>query len=161
MEMKYNRTFDENGNGFKEYLMYLNRIKDSMPIELYNFISDENRHDFSDKSLHDSRIESIEFKNYYEGKNPNMIITLLGEMCEFKIYFNSISQYKILQNCRPMDLINYEIGLAKCFYETGEINYNIEYDANDEDIDIVFRAEFCDGEIEIFCKEIRIEEKME
>jgi hypothetical protein len=144
MEMKYNHSYGENGKDFNEYIQYLNTIKNSIPRELYDFISDPNRHNFSDKSLHDSIIEKIQFVNEFETENPNMIITLLGENRKFKLYYFCISKYTIEQEYKMNDLLTYEIGLEKRW--------------EDEDAELVFRGIFCDGKIEIICKEIKIEE---
>jgi hypothetical protein len=144
MEMKHNHSYGENGRDFNEYIHYLNTIKSSIPLELYDFISDPNRHDFSDKSLHDSRIEEIQFANEFESKGPNMTITLLGENRKFKLECFSISKYTIEQGSEINDLLTYEIGLERRW--------------EDEEEEPVFRGIFFDGKIEIFCKEIRIKE---
>lgn len=146
MEMKYNKSFGENAKDFNEYIEYLNTIKNSIPAELYNFISDPDRHDFSDKSLHDSRIEEIHFINKFETNDPKLNIILLGENRKFILYFTDISKYKIEQEYKINDLLTYEIGLEKHY---------------DDENELVFRAIFCDGEIEIFCKKIKIEEILE
>jgi len=150
--MKYNKSYGENGKDFQEYIEYLDTIKYSIPTELFNFISNPNRHNDSDESLHDSRIESILFSNNFEANCPNMIITLLGGTREFKIHFISICQYKIEQNCRINNLLTFEVGQE-------EVKYDPEGDY-DSEVYLVFRAEFCDGEIEMFCEEIKIEENL-
>ncbi|MCL2145158.1 MAG: hypothetical protein FWH43_06685 [Endomicrobia bacterium] len=147
MKLKYNHSYGENGKDFSEYIDYLNSIKEYISIDLYNFISDPNRHDFSNKSLHDSRIEKIQFINDFEKNNSNMVITLLGKGRIFKLDFLSIIKYRIEQLCRINDLLTYEIGLGNLKYERKNI--------------LVFRAEFCDGGIEIFCEEIHIKEILE
>ena len=142
MEMKYNKSYV--GGDFVEYMEYLNTIKKDIPIELYNFVSDKDRHDLSDTSLHDTWIEEIHFNNNFETEKSNMGITLFGENRKFKLYFNETIQSKIEQN-NYMDLITYEIGIE-------------DIDADEKSL--VFRAMFSDGEIEIFCKAIKIEEKI-
>jgi len=149
MEMKYNKSYGENSRGFQEYIEYLNTIKKSIPAKLYKFISDPERHNSSDKSLHDSTVEKIEFINDFN-KSQNIVLTLSGVMRKFIISFIGISNYKIIQNLGNIDLLTYEIGLE-------EHKYDPEGDY-DSDTYLVFRAEFCDGEIEIFCKKIKIEE---
>ncbi len=49
--MKYNKSYD--GGTFEEYLIYIKSIKKKNSIELFEFVSEFNWHDFSDKSLHD------------------------------------------------------------------------------------------------------------
>jgi hypothetical protein len=60
-----------------EYIDYLDTIKYFMPIELFNFITDPNRHNDSNESLHDSILGNIQFFVDFEANYPNMIITLL------------------------------------------------------------------------------------
>jgi len=147
--MKYNKSYGENGRDFQEYIDYLNTIKNSMPIEFFNFISDPNRHNDSNESLHDSVLGSIQFLVDFKANYPNMIITLLGEMREFKIYFTNVCKHKIEQNCGINYLMTFEVGMEECKYDP---------DSDDGEIYLVFRAEFCDGEIEICCEKIKIEE---
>ena len=105
----------------------------------------------NENSLHDSIIEEIKFINDPDENNSNMIITLLGENRLFKICYYGITTYRIEQNCRTNFLLTFEIGFEKNKYND---------DVEDDDIEeqIVFRAKFCDGEIEIFCESIKIEE---
>jgi len=149
MGMKYNKSNDEGANGFQKYIDYLDTIKNRIPIELFNFISDPNRHNDSNESLHDSVLGSIQSLVDFEVRCQNMIITLLGEMREFKIHFTNVCKYKIEQNCGINYLKTFEVGMEECKYDP---------DSDDGEIYLVFRAEFCDGEVEIFCKEIKIEE---
>ena len=153
MKFKYNQSYGENGKDFSEYIDYLNSIKEYISLDLYNFISDPNRHNFSSKSLHDSRIEKIQFINDFSKNNSNMVITLLREDRIFKLNFWGIIIYKIEQLCRINDLLTYEIGIENHKYEG-----NNDYERENS---LVFRAEFCDGGIEIFCEEIHIEEILE
>jgi hypothetical protein len=144
--MKFNKAFE--GCNFEDYKKYLNGIKDYIPIELYNFIIDVERHDLGEKSLHDSRIEKIDFNHIFENNESNIIITLLGKNRKFILHFLKIKYYKIKQIAEKdgyTDLITYEIYLK-----------------NKRDRILGFRAEFGFGfgEIIITCKEIKIEEKI-
>jgi hypothetical protein len=117
-----------------------------MSTELYNFISDPERHGLGEQSLHDSLIEKIEFDHNFENDESNMTITLLGENRKFILRFLKIKRYRLKQiaeNDGYTDLITYEIYLKNKKERTWE-----------------FRAEFGFGygEIVILCKEIKIEE---
>jgi hypothetical protein len=140
--MKFNKSFDD-GN-FSDYVKYLDNIKDYILPELYNFISNPERHDLGEKSLHDSLIEKIEFDRNFETDESNMTLTLLGENRKFILRFLKIKKYRIkhiAENDGYTDLITYEIYLKNKREKTFE-----------------FRAEFGFGygEIVIACKEIRI-----
>ena len=145
--MKYNKTFT--GGNFDDYIKYLNNIKDYISMELYDFVINPERHDLHEKSLHDSRIEKIEFNNNLK-EHPyisNMVITLLGEDRKFILYFQGIEEYKIIQKTgidMYMDLITYEISIKNKKQKTLE-----------------FRAEFSFGGIMIICKEIKIKEELD
>jgi hypothetical protein len=144
--MKFNKSFDE-GN-FDDYINYLNDVKSYISTELHDFISNPERHDLGEKSLHDSRIEKIEFDHNFENDASNMTITLLGENRKFILHFMKIKKYRIKQiaeNDGYTDLITYEI-----------------YVKNKKEKTLEFRAEFGFGygEIIITCKEIIIEEKI-
>jgi hypothetical protein len=145
--VKYNKSYE--GIDFEEYLKYLLKIKNDISVELYDFISDPERHNFSEKSLHDSFIENIEIKNNLKNKKADIIINLLGDNRRFILHCIATSQYKIIQDTHDgyKDLITYEIGIERD-------NKNKE--------GMVFRAlfGFDYGEIEIYCKEIKIEEKI-
>jgi hypothetical protein len=146
--MRYNNSYSENGGDFNEYIEYMNTIKEYIPAELYDFVSDPSRHDFSDRSLHDSRIEEIQFTNEFEENGPDMVITLLGENRKFKLHYFDISKYRIEQYYGINDLLTYEIGME-----------NHEPDEEEQGPNLVFRSLFSDGgEIEICCQEMRIEE---
>ncbi|MDR1347597.1 MAG: hypothetical protein LBJ63_04080 [Prevotellaceae bacterium] len=142
--MKFNKTFD--GGNFNDYIKYLDGIRNYISTELYDFISNPERHDLGEKSLHDSRIEKIEFNHNFETDTSNMTITLLGENRKFILHFLKIKKYNIKQiaeNDGYTDLITYEIYVKNKKLKTLE-----------------FRAEFGFGygEIVIVCKEIKIEE---
>jgi hypothetical protein len=144
--MKFNKAFE--GSNFEDYIKYLNSIKDYISIKLYNFLIDSERHDLGEKSLHDSRIEKVEFNHDFKNNESNMVITLLGENKKFILHFMKIKKYKIKQIAEKdgyTDLITYEI-----------------YVKNKKEKTLEFRAEFGFGfgEIIIACKEIKIEEKI-
>ena len=142
--MKYNKSFSD-GN-FDDYKKYLNGIKKYMQIELYNFIIESKHHDLGEKSLHDSRIEKIEFNYNFTNNESNIIISLLGEKRHFILHFFKIKRYKIkqiLENNGYTDLITYEIYLN-----------------NRKEKTFGFRAEFSNSDISIICKEIKIEERL-
>jgi hypothetical protein len=133
MKMKYNKSFGENGRDFNEYIEYLKTIKNNISIELFKFLSDPRRHDFGEKSLHDSRIEKIHFDDNFAKEKRDLVITLLGENRTFLLYFFNVIRYKIVQNCVINDLLTYEVGLKK-------------FKDNDEENQLVFRAVFDDGD---------------
>jgi hypothetical protein len=144
--MKHNKAFS--GGNFDDYIKYLNSIKDYISIALYDFVINPERHNLHEKSLHDSRIEKIEFNNDIKEHQyiSNMVITLLGENRKFILYFQNIEQYKIIQKTGIdyyVDLITYEISIKNKKQRTLE-----------------FRAEFSFGEIMIICKEIKIKEEL-
>jgi hypothetical protein len=45
--MKYNKRFS--GGNFEDYIKYLNSIKDYIPIELYDFVINPERHNLHEK----------------------------------------------------------------------------------------------------------------
>jgi len=147
--MKYNKTYE--GEEFEKYLEYLNAIKEKLPKDIFEFASDINRHSFSEESLHDSWLKSVECSHNFETRTADITLTLLGAYHdrEFTFCFHSVSQYKLFQQmldpCR--DLISYEIGIEKDYYEKEKF---------------VFRAEFSgeEAEIEIYSEEINIVEKI-
>ena len=142
--MKYNRAFV--GGNFEDYVRYLDSVKEYIPIELYNFIVEPERHGLCGKSLHDSRIERIEFSHNFVDDESNMIIILFGENRKFVLRFFKIKEYRIKQIAEKdgyTDLITYEIFVKNKGEKT-----------------LGFRAEFGGGEIAIVCKEIQIKERM-
>ena len=143
--MKYNKSYED--GDFGDYLEYLKTIKDKIPQELYNFISDSQRHDLGEKSLHDSRIKKIE---YDFDKNYQMSLLLTGENREFDLQFTNISQLHINQMNNGdiyKDLITFEIGIEKDIFGKERI---------------VFRAIFpCqEGIIEVFSEQLEINENV-
>jgi hypothetical protein len=142
--MKYNKSFS--GGNFEDYIRYLHSIKDYIPIELYDFVINPERHNLHEKSLHDSRIEKIEFHNELAAYPyiANMVVVLSGEGRKFILYFKNIEQYKIIQKTGTdmyMDLITYEISIKNKKQKT-----------------LQFRAEFSFGGIMVICKKIEIKE---
>lgn len=146
--MKYNKAYEEEGS-FEGYLEYLNIIKPKLPKDIFNFISNPNRHDFSEQSLHDSWVKSIECFNDFKTDRTNITLTLIGANFdrEFRFIFQGVSQYKISQQISDInrDLITYEIG--------------IEQDDNEEN-KFVFRAMFSGekSEVEVYSEKINISE---
>ena len=145
--MKYNKSYK--GEDFEKYLEYLNTIKDKLPKDILEFVSDQNRHNFSKHSLHDSWVKSFECSSNFETKTTTITLTLSGAYFdrEFRFYFQNVSKYKIFQQMIDQcpDLITYEIG--------------IETDSNNEE-KLVFRAAFSgeEAEIEIFSTQIEFYE---
>ena len=145
--MKFNKSFE--GNDFNEYAEYLLKIKNKIPKKLFDFISDPERHDLGDKSLHDSRITKIQYEFVSEDKYK-MSLLLLGKNRTFEIRFKNISQLNIkLTNYGDIykDLITYEVGTEKDTLENEKI---------------VFRAKFPfeEGKLEIYSEKIEIEENV-
>ncbi|NDV60539.1 hypothetical protein [Bacteroides sp. 519] len=144
--MKYNKAYE--GGDFESYITYLETIKHHLSDELFEFVSDPQRHGFGVESLHDSWVKKIEFTQDFDTGNTNLLIVLLGENCEFYLYFEEVQEYTIRQINSDMyrDLITYEIGFEQNSFE--------------EDM-LVFRAIFAIGEghLEVFAETIRIEEK--
>ncbi|MFD2562915.1 hypothetical protein [Aquimarina rubra] len=143
--MKFNKTYE--GESFEKYAEYLQFIKNRIPEKLFCFVSNPERHDLGEKSLHDARIKKIEYE-LISKDNYEMTLLLLGENREFKIRFVNVSQLHMNQvNFGDMykDLITYEVGIEKDALE------------NDK---LVFRAQFPfeNGIIEVFSENIEIEE---
>ena len=147
--MKYNKVYE--GENFVKYIEYLNTIKDKLPNDLFEFVSDSTRHDLNEESLHDSWLKSLECRHDFDTQAAEITIILLGNCHdrEFCLHFEKVSQYKLFQQLTAIsrDLITYEVG--------------IEVDCYDEE-KLVFRAEFSgeDTEIEIYAEQIEIKEKM-
>ncbi len=149
MFMKYNQTYD--GEDFTKYLSYLSSIKNKLPKKLYDFVSDVNRHNFSEQSLHDAWLKTIKLETNFEKRFSNIDIVLLGAYHdrEFYISFKEVSEYTFSQELQDIDrdLITFEIGFENNCY-------------NEEQL--VFRAEFSGNKskIEIYCNYMNIDEKM-
>jgi len=145
--MKYNKAYD--GCDFSDYLKYLETIREKLPKQLFDFVSNPNRHDFSEESLHDSWIKSIECISNFEAESTEIVLILVNAIFdrEFQLRFKKVSEYKISQQLSDInrDLITYEIGF--------------ETDFNDVDM-LVFRAMFSgdETEIEIYAGQIDIVE---
>ncbi len=145
--MKFNKTYE--GESFEKYAEYLQSIKNRIPEKLFGFVSNPERHDLGEQSLHDTRIKKIEYvhisKNNYE-----ITLLLLGENREFKIQFFNVSQFYINQihfGDLYKDLITYEVGIEKDCFENEKT---------------VFRAQFPfeNGIIEVFSENIEITENL-
>ena len=149
--MKYNKAYTE-GVIFEKYLEYLDTIKEKLPKDLFEFVSDSNRHDLYEKSLHDSWVKSVECSHNFETRTADITLILLGAYHDriFRLCFHNVSQYKISQQMFDKDLITYEIGIEK------DCN---NYDKEEK---LVFRAEFAgeETEIEIYSEEINIVEEI-
>lgn len=148
--MKYNKAYEKEGK-FEDYLTYLESIKQKLPKDVFDFVSDFNRHNFSEQSLHDGWIKSFECCSDFEAGTTDITLSLLGAYFdrEFKFYFKKVSQYAISQHISDMDrdLITFEIGLEE----------------NEEEEDaLVFRAKFSGEEtyIEIYFQKIQIDEHL-
>jgi len=149
MGMKYNKAYE--GEDFEKYLEYLGTIKGKLPRDIFEFISDPNRHDFGEDSLHDSWLKSVECSHNFETRTADITLTLLGAYHDriFRLNFRNVSQYKFFQQMldSDRDLITYEV----CIEE--------DYKKKEK---LVFRAEFAgeEAEIEIYSAEISIEEEI-
>lgn len=147
--MKFNKCYD-NGT-FDEYLIYLNSIQEKLPAQLYQFISNPDRHNFSEGSLHDSTIKKINFESDPDNNNCQLELVLLGNQQdrEFRLLFISVTDYHVQQNTSEInaDLITFEIGISE---ELGD----------DEQVLLVFRAAFAgqDGLVQISAKQIEFSE---
>lgn len=118
---------------FKKYLEYLETNKKNLPVDIYEFAKDENRHNLSSPhSLHDAWISSITIK---ENRNkerpfnpkPSIKIELLGPMHDRDIilsYFD-VESYEIKGNKNRFnwgdtfhgDIDRHEIRLSESLYE--------------------------------------------
>ncbi len=147
--MKYNKSY--NGEDFQNYILYLKSIKNKLSKSIYEFVSDINRHNFSEKSLHDSWIKTIQIETNFEKRfsNINIIFTGAYHDREFHFYFEEVKYYKIIQELQDInrDLISFEIGVENNFYDKEQL---------------VFRAQFgCnEHEIEIYANDIKVIEKI-
>lgn len=118
---------------FKKYLEYLETIKKNLPLDIYEFARDENRHNpGSPHSLHDAWISSITIK---ENRNkerpfnskPSIKIEILGPMHDRDIILTyiEVESYKIKGNKNPLnwgdtfhgDIDHHEIRLSESLYE--------------------------------------------
>ncbi len=147
--MKYNKTYTEQEN-FEKYKLYLKNMKHKYPKDIYDFLSDSKRHDLGKESLHDSWIRKINIETRIGNKSADIILVLLGAYHdrEFYLYFDEVKQYKINQSLQDIsrDLITFEI--------------DFEFNCYSEE-QMVFRCMFFGNEeIEIFCNNLKIEEKL-
>ncbi|WP_103070123.1 hypothetical protein [Aquimarina sediminis] len=146
--MKYNKSYE--GRTFEAYIEYLQTIKHKIPKALFDFISDPQRHDLGEKSLHDCRVEKIEYECVSKG-NYQLSLILAGENRIFTVKCMNISQFHINQvNFGDLykDLITYEVGVEQDTFK------------NDK---IVFRAKFPfeKGVIEVFSEKMEIDEALQ
>ena len=145
--MKYNKAYD--GEDFQKYQEYLSIIKASLSQDIFDFVSDPARHDFSKQSLHDSTLKKAECIRFLDTGQLTVALVLINADFdrEFSFYFRDVSQYKIAQQISDMDsdLITFEVGL--------------EQDANENKM-LVFRAMFSgkDAMVEIYFKQLTIKE---
>ena len=145
--MKYNKAYD--GEDFQKYQEYLSTIKASLSQDIFDFVSDPARHDFSKQSLHDSRLKKAECIRFLDTGQLTVALVLINADFdrEFSFYFRDVSQYKIAQQISDMDsdLITFEVGL--------------EQDANENKM-LVFRAMFSgkDAMVEVYFKQLTIKE---
>ena len=129
---------------------YLDSIRNKLPADLFAFVSDPGRHDFSRRSLHDSRIGCIQCQRADTGETE-MRVTLIGSEAarEFALQFQGVSRYTIVQDSSDIysDLITFEVGVEK-------------EDCENERDTLVFRALFaCEkGKMEIFAEALAIKE---
>ena len=145
--MKFNKSYE--GGKFEDYVEYLQIIKNRISLKLFAFISDPKRHNLGEKSLHDCRIQKIEYK-CVSGEDYQITLLLTGENRVFKIYFANVSQVHINQihfGDLYKDLITYEVGMEKDTFGNEKM---------------VFRAKFPsdEGMIEVFSENLEIKEKI-
>jgi len=145
--MKYNKSYE--GGKFEDYIEYLQTIKNRIPTALFDFISNPERHDLGEKSLHDCHIKKIEY-DCFSKSDYQISIVLVGENRTFTIQCMNISQLRINQaNFGDLykDLITYEVGIEKDTFK------------NDK---MIFRAKFPfeEGVIEVFSERLEIKENL-
>lgn len=145
--MKFNKSYE--GKKFEDYIEYLQTIKNKISKELFDFISNPQRHDLGEKSLHDSRIKKIKYE-LISKDNYQMSLVLTGENRDFEIRFDKVSQLKVKQinfGYLYKDLITYEVGIEKDVFKTDKI---------------VFRAKFPseEGILEVFADNIELKENI-
>jgi len=132
--MKYNKSYD--GGDFSDYLEYLKTI--DLPKKLFDFASDPKRHDFSDESLHDSWLTSVNIGRDDFG-NINISITLRAQKGKFRLLFRDVEYYRIAQATGDMyaDLITFEIGKEDGKYEKDLIYFNAEFALESGNINVL------------------------
>lgn len=107
---------------FDEYFSYLDAVKESFSDELYEFVADWERYDLnSRKSLHDSRIVSMEFK-YNEaedgGYTLNLILNLRSVYRDrvHQLQYENVESYflddSFGKSPRPGDLLLHEFRVS-------------------------------------------------
>jgi hypothetical protein len=88
---------------FKKYLSYLLNIQDQLPEAVYEFASDETRHDSSSPgSLHDAWLSKIAIVESRNGNTPfeprvSLELTLLGPQHDrdMILTYSSVAEYEI------------------------------------------------------------------
>ncbi len=147
--MKYNKTYTEQED-FEKYELYLKTIEHKFPVDIYKFVADSRRHDLGKDSLHDTWLTKVNIETNIEKRNATITLVFLGAYHdrEFYFYFDEVRQYKINQSLQDIsrDLITFEIDFElNCYSEE----------------QIVFRCMFSgDEEIEIYCNDLKIKEKL-
>lgn len=114
---------------FDKYFDYIETIKDDLSLELYQFASDCERYELSNKkSLHDSWLKSLVIN---EGEVSNVEIELLGNNHDrlFKLYYSEVKQYyfnkkECIRLSKQDDLLVHEVRLN----DKKEIEHVIEFD---------------------------------
>lgn len=134
--MKYNNAFA--GEDFHEYVEYLETVRDKFPNTLFDFVSDSQRHNLEEKSLHDSWVDEIKVNESRERDaakrwqtEVHITIVLLGPYHDrnFELKFKNVRYYEFgMRSKSHTDLITYEI---------------YPENLHDEDY-LVFNAEFAD-----------------
>ena len=147
--MKYNKSYY--GKDFQKYQEYLSSVKPKLSKNIFDFFSDPGRHDFSNRSLHDSVLKKEECVRSLDSDTLAVSLILVNANFdrEFLLHLQDVSQYKITQEASDMssDLITHEVGIEQDAYENEKI---------------VFRAMFSgeDTMVEIYFAKMCIEEKM-
>jgi hypothetical protein len=109
--MESNKTYF-NEKYYKKYIKYLQKNKNIFSEEdIYNFISDQKRHNNGEESLVGSLIEKIEYNNIFDGFNNTMEIVLLREKKKFILGFSLIKKFKNYKEIKDMyhHLICFEV----------------------------------------------------
>ncbi|WP_125564801.1 hypothetical protein [Pseudoalteromonas rubra] len=122
---------------FDDYLEYMRARKGKIPVHVYEFATDVNRHDFeSPQSLHDSWVTSINIKEHRNKERPfnpstTIEIELLGPMHDRNIVlkYEEIESYAFEGTKNPYnyadtyhgDIVCHEVRLTEGGYLLHEI----------------------------------------
>lgn len=122
---------------FDKYFEYIESIKQELPTDLYEFASDVDRYNLSNKkSLHDAWLKSLIVNEGNVTPDSNDSVTkieieLLGHSHDrvFKLTYNKVTQYYLNKKeheriSKHDDLLAHEIRLNS----KGEIEHVIEFD---------------------------------